>query len=335
MFGNAIYSLTNTIPVGYESTAPESCGNSLMASSEGAIRGMWFWGKYTMVPYELFIIAASIVTLKTGSINVPWKYERAAHAGCIATGLLVFIGFWATAGQYNAEYLETSSYTVQQGLLAKYDTLVETFVQVWLGLLGIMVAMWVYQRMFLFEGLKKQWDTGLTEAEEQWDRDLWADDEHTRFQRANKRRLLDVIEEGYLEIVKPLEPYVATYIIFGVPAILMATSWCGGHSEAATPTVNCQHLCEMVLALRTLVTVGVYFSDAASREQLCDVRKLRLRVWHRMRPSAGAGPDRARHARVTYIKEDEVRIIPSREDEVSTEDHVETNIDISYAEAGV
>ena len=74
MFGNAIYSLTNTIPVGYESTAPESCGNSLMASSEGAIRGMWFWGKYTMVPYELFIIAASIVTLKTGSINVPWKF---------------------------------------------------------------------------------------------------------------------------------------------------------------------------------------------------------------------------------------------------------------------
>ena len=53
----------------------------------------------------------------------------------------------------------------------------------------------------------------------------------------------------------------------------MATDYCGSRSEPveAVTSVNCQHVCEMVLAMRTFVTACVYFRDPRCRAQLWDL----------------------------------------------------------------
>jgi len=65
----------------------------------------------------------------------------------------------------------------------------------------------------------------LAEAQEDWDRDLWKrGDKHVEGERYKRRRLLDMASDGYDEIAKPLEAYVAVFILWGAPAALMATS---------------------------------------------------------------------------------------------------------------
>ena len=133
-------------------------------------------------------------------------------------------------------------------------------------------------------------------------------------QRATKRRLLDLITEGYDEIARPLEAYVATFVLFAVPAVLMASDYCEESSEPASGKINCQHACEMVLALRTLATVWVYYRNKASRDQLRDIAELRRRIWWRLRAltkqvSAVARPG-SRGRAVRYAKEDQVHMIP-------------------------
>lgn len=288
------------------------------------------------------------------------RHEIAVHVGCLLTGIVAFIIFYSVGHGYYTEYRETREYVTQQAALTSYALLVTTFVQVWLFLLLSMVCIWSYQREFklvnlpcpssnrvhrihhplasdlpvaglachvtyagfvLFARLKKEWDGGLDEATSDWDRDLWkTEDSYIAGQRANKRRLLDLIAEGYDEIVRPLEPYVATFVLFGAPAVLMATNWCERRSlpKTADLHVNCQHGSEMVLALRTLATVGIYFRDQRSRRQLWRFGELRRRAWQRLRlwfaaQGIGATPavstrGRGRRVRITSA-EDEVKII--------------------------
>ena len=46
---------------------------------------------------------------------------------------------------------------------------------------------------------------------------------------------------------RPLERYIAVFVIFGVPAVAMATDYCSTNSgHASQDIVDCQHTCEMV-----------------------------------------------------------------------------------------
>ena len=145
---------------------------------------------------------------------------------------------WGAAGNYGT----------QQDKLHEYNDLVSTFTRIWVGLLGIMVALWFYQRFVLYRRLKLQWDADLDVAHAQWDRDLWKkDDPHTMNARGKKRLLLDLVTDGYDEIARPLERYIAVFVIFGVPAVAMATDYCSQNSgQASQDIVDCQHSCEMV-----------------------------------------------------------------------------------------
>ena len=66
--------------------------------------------------------------------------------------------------------------------------------------------------------------------------------------------------------------YVAVFVVFGVPAIVMATETCN------TNTGNCNVICEMVLSLRSLADVAVFFSDPQSRAQLLNFPNLVQRL---------------------------------------------------------
>ena len=304
--GNALYSVANMIPVGLQKDGATSCGDPVSPALVSAVRALWFMGKYTMVCYEIFIIFASVLALRTGSVNMGRAKERAAHAGCLMVGLVVFTAFFAEGATLYETYTDTKGYKIQQQALTSYIALVETFVQVWLALLLLMTVGWIYQRFVLFRRLKTEWDAGMTEAEMDWDRDLWKrGDAYVESERERRRRLLEVIEEGYNQIVKPLEPYVATFILFAVPAVIMATDYCGALSEPdeAVSSVNCQHMCEMVLSLRTLATAGVYYSNPRALAQLWNVRQLSRRIWWRLRdavaPATKARPGRGRRVRIS------------------------------------
>ena len=58
----------------------------------------------------------------------------------------------------------------------------------WLGLFGVCVAAWLYQRYYLHR-LLQEWGEGVIDAEKQWDRDLWDDSNpETLYGNARRRR---------------------------------------------------------------------------------------------------------------------------------------------------
>ena len=75
---------------------------------------------------------------------------------------------------------------------------------------------------------------------------------------------------------------VVVFFLFGAPAAVMSASFYVDDSEDPYQTINCQHVCELVLAFRTLATVRVYFSAKECRDQLADWRSLRSKMWGRM-----------------------------------------------------
>jgi hypothetical protein len=112
----------------------------------------------------------------------------------------------------------------------EYDTLVQQMVQVWIVFLGASIVLWFYLR-WTFTRLKKSWLLTLSEAEEQWDRDLWAPDQQG--ERQTKRRFFELTKESYDELFCPLEPFVAVFIVFGIPACVMATDYCQDRSQVS------------------------------------------------------------------------------------------------------
>jgi hypothetical protein len=106
------------------------------------------------------------------------------------------------------------------------------------------------------------------------------------------------MKEAYDEIARPLEPYVIVFIVFGIPACVMATDYCRDNSSAKTDAAVgvrssrvisykiCDVACELALAFRSLATVMVYFASRQNRSQLLAVgtlgRRLRDRVTNMM-----------------------------------------------------
>ena len=94
-------------------------------------------------------------------------------------------------------------------------------------------------------------------------------------------------------MAKPLEPYIAVFVAFAVPAVLMSTSCCQAHSGASALNSSpnsagyfdtnfsygtCDVWCEFVLAFRSLATVAVYLVPRGRRVELLAART----TWHKL-----------------------------------------------------
>lgn len=159
--------------------------------------------------------------------------------------------------------------------------------QVWLGLLAAAVLLWACLR-YSFTRLLTEWRAVETEAHKSWDRDYWSDVDTDV--RGRKQRLLDLVKEGYEEVARPLEPYVAVFVVFGVPAIVMATDFCQANSSTQTSLTStafasssvaygtCDVWCEFVLSFRSLAAVLVFLSWPEHRRTLFQPRALLRRL---------------------------------------------------------
>ena len=157
-----------------------------------------------MVAYELLVIYASVVALKTGSINMARTHERAAHAACVATGIVAFVLFYHAAGIDFAESVSAISYHQQIAARDKYDELVQFTIQLWLALLGIMAALWIYQRV-LYRQFRRMFNQRRFQAD---DAEARAAMTYTGKRPAKTHQLLDLVKEANDAIARPLEPYV-------------------------------------------------------------------------------------------------------------------------------
>ena len=74
---------------------------------------------------------------------------------------------------------------------------------------------------------------------------------------------------------------IAVFTFFSIPAVLMSTDYCVDVSDEPTGP-GCNVLCECVLALRSLATVLVFFSDRRCRDELLDYKALLSRCRRRL-----------------------------------------------------
>jgi len=185
----------------------------------------------------------------------------------------------------------------------------------WLLFLGTVVVAWVGQRVYIRRPFV-EWATAMTELTETVEYELWSrGSKEVEEQKARHRTLLAKQKEGYLEVTKPLEAYIAVFLAFSIPAIVMATDWCDKQTNTATyhGTAPCDSFTPAFLALRTLATVCVYFCDPGCRAELRNHRTLRRKSWLRLRGfgswccgAAAGDPDAAGH-RVHFSTELEMR----------------------------
>jgi len=312
MLSNIVYSMGNAIPVAMLQTSTSTCGR--FALSFDAIffgRAWWFAGKYALVFFELFILGVAVCALKRGLHTFGVRSETLLHITCAVAGMAAFVGFFVKSGEikndgYNADTqaeFQSDAYShigasddhddddpsssagqVFMNARNKYDTLVQRMLQVWIAFLVLCILLWFYLR-YTFAQLTKKWLLALSEAEEQWDRDLCASD--LQGVRKTKRRFLELTKKIYDELFRPLEPFVAVFIVFGIPACVMATEYCNDHSQVNTQDVvgriitvgKCDVMCELILSLRSLATVAVYFYSREHRNEVYHVRTL----WRRLR----------------------------------------------------
>eukprot|EP00041_Stephanoeca_diplocostata_P007208 m.100232 g.100232 ORF g.100232 m.100232 type:complete len:214 (+) comp16780_c3_seq2:2-643(+) len=199
-------------------------------------------------------------------------------------------------------------------------------VRVWLGPFALSLVLWVLSRV-QYHALLRTWATEHAAAAAVWSRDLWAVSDQVQVQR--QERVLVLRREAFDAIARPLEPYVAVFVVFGIPAVVISTDFC--QRISAHENEFCQMPCEMVLAVRSTATGLVYFWQQEHRQQLWRCGELWSRLRQRLcacwwdvpwtrggREARGAdatGTRRARrHPRVAFAAELDIRLINEKED---------------------
>lgn len=95
----------------------------------------------------------------------------------------------------------------------KYDALMQLFLQVWTGLLIVAMMMWVYLR-WSYHHLVDAWQALSLAETKQEIADAWADTRRSLWRA--RREVLVAQREAYSDVAKPLELYVAVFVLFGV-----------------------------------------------------------------------------------------------------------------------
>eukprot|EP00041_Stephanoeca_diplocostata_P007209 m.100236 g.100236 ORF g.100236 m.100236 type:complete len:223 (+) comp16780_c3_seq3:2-670(+) len=208
-------------------------------------------------------------------------------------------------------------------------------VRVWLGPFALSLVLWVLSRV-QYHALLRTWATEHAAAAAVWSRDLWAVSDQVQVQR--QERVLVLRREAFDAIARPLEPYVAVFVVFGIPAVVISTDFC--QRISAHENEFCQMPCEMVLALRSTATGLVYFWQREHRQQLWHGGELWSRLRRRMCPcwcampwkrgesetlsvKATGIPRKHRHrkrAHVAFATELDIRLIDDKVDNIDSED---------------
>ena len=281
---------------------------------------MCFMLQWWMMSYELFIVAASVLSLRSGSINIARDRERIAHTACFAVVLIVFLVFVIKGGSLHV--IMRQGGTSGHVAYVEYKTMEEALMDGWVAVFGIFAVMWGGLNWQL-RRFNEAWAAAKLETKEEWQHeDRWiAPGTAVHDARARKQQLLNLQKQSCEEVVLPLAPYVWTFGAFSIPAILMATDYCTDQSErvntrSSGPALPCYTGCYMVLAMRPLATAAVYFRDSRCRAELWDYRTLGRKLWARLSDFfawALGREDRRRGLRFNH-KLEEVRIIDEDND---------------------
>ena len=273
-------------------------------------------GKWWMMAYELFIVATSAVTLRSGTVNLPLHRETFGHTLCFVVGLTVFLVFVLKAGPLYRASLDPTGPEARDNSVT-YTDLEKDLMDGWVALFVLFMMLWVGLRLQL-RNLNREWDAVAAETKEEWRHEnQWIEPDTAVHDARNRtHRLMDLQKQSYEEVVLPLAPYVWTFLAFSIPAIVLATEYCAAqaervHQAKSGPTLGCYEGCYMVLALRPLATAAVYFWDPQCRAELRDYRTLGRKLWHRLSGLAAwtcGRDDRRRGLRFNH-ELDEVRII--------------------------
>eukprot|EP00041_Stephanoeca_diplocostata_P014191 m.255486 g.255486 ORF g.255486 m.255486 type:complete len:398 (-) comp19616_c0_seq4:151-1344(-) len=331
MLSNMAFSVTNIIPV---QLIEHDCTNTITIIPKAWTRGVWFWGKYWMVCYEIFIAGTTIMALHSGRSKLPWKVETFCHCLSLFTGIAAFVVWVSLAVPFaekekrlmaqSAECVENTTdfdeyrdCLMDQGTWEEfasfrpyyYPWVMATMIRAWLAPFGVSLLLWLLSR-FLYHKLLSDWNQDHKDAIHLWDADL----DGVRVKR--QMRLLDLRREAYNEIARPLEPYIAVFIVFAIPAIVMATDYC--QNVSTEKNRYCQVPCETVLALRSGTTAAAYFWNYEHRCQLFNVgdlwKRLRIRLCYRLgrSPTRGQRGSRYTHhpgGHVSFAENLDVRLL--------------------------
>ena len=182
---NVMYSVGLVIPTGLVYTSSDArCGTKVITSGTtiAAALGLFMGGKYAMVLYEVFIVGASLISLKTGRTELPRRVEITAHATCIAVGLGMFVGLtahWAPLAVVAYEEGTSASNSTESTAAAgkakfqdegEIDDSLMAMVRTWVAVLAVVIGLWGWSRLVLRQ-LEREWDEALIDANQLWDRD--------------------------------------------------------------------------------------------------------------------------------------------------------------------
>ena len=162
---NVMFNLGNVIPINVYDTGNTlaTCGKCVISPTTVMVGwGLFLGGKYGMVLYELFIVAASLMALKTGRTEASRRIEAASHALCVVVGIGVFVGwtvhwaplftelvadFTAAEAAYVADEKSAAESDYEQGVDISKSLLSASMVllRVWVSLLGVVVVLWGWE----------------------------------------------------------------------------------------------------------------------------------------------------------------------------------------------
>ena len=182
--------------------------------------------------------------------------------------------------------------------------------------------------------LTKEWGAAAADTKDEWQHDdRWIDPNIAVLEaRDRKQLLLHLQKQSYQEVVLPLAPYVWVFLAFSIPAIVMATDYCGEQNDRVEtaksgPELGCTDGCYVALALRPLATAAVYFWDPQCWAELQDYRTLGRKLWRRLSGFAAwacGKEDRRRGLRFDRNLE-EVRIIDDDDTDTDVDHHGAVN----------
>ena len=182
---NVMYSVGLVIPVNLYGTRGASCGTFVipLGTPMAASYGLFVGGKYAMVLYEMFIVGASLLSLKTGRTELPRRVEIMAHATCVAVGVGMFVGWTVYWNALFADMVSDAEGDTPAGVKAlvhdndEFTDSLMTILRVWVAVLAVVIGLWGWSRLVLRQ-LEREWDEALIDANQQWDRDR--EDSHMR-----------------------------------------------------------------------------------------------------------------------------------------------------------
>ena len=154
----------------------QGVGGITSGTTFAASLGLFLGGKYAMVLYEVFIVGASLLSLKTGKSELPRRVEIMAHATCVAVGIGVFVGLtvhWAplaAEGTIDKDARTTAAHKAYDRVIGKIDAGQMAAVRIWVAVLAVVIGLWSWSRLVLRQ-LEREWDAALVDANQQWDRD--------------------------------------------------------------------------------------------------------------------------------------------------------------------